>query len=47
MKEKIIGWTLPQDNKQLFYIAMLTNQTSENNSTYKETRIYNFFWTAE
>ena len=47
MKEKIIGRTLPQDNKQLVYIAMLTNQTSGNNSTYKKTRIYNFFWTAE
>ena len=43
MKEKIIGQTLRQDNKQLVYIAMLTNQTSGNNSTYKETRIYNFF----
>lgn len=40
--EKIIGQTLPQDNKQLFYIAMLTNQTSVNNSTYKQTRIYNY-----
>ena len=47
MKEKIIGRTLRQDNKQLVYIAMLTNQRSGNNSTYKETRIYNFFWTAE
>lgn len=39
--EEIIGQTLPQDHKQFFYIAMLTNQTSVNNSTYKQTRIYN------
>ena len=40
--EKIIGQTLPQDHKQFFYIAMFTNQTNENNSTYKQTRIYNY-----